>query len=119
MPHHVVHKPEGIAEAILRGDPTRAYPHVRRIVIDSDGDFESVSEAEIREARRMVEELEGLTPCFSASTAVAGLIKQVRGGRFPVEDRVMVNLTGGDRADRSMSDRVRWLSHSEGRWIEH
>jgi threonine synthase len=117
-PHHVVHRPEGIAEAILRGDPTRAYPHVRRIVVDSDGGFESVSEAQIREARKMVEELEGLTPCFSASTAVAGLIKQVRAGRFPVEDRVMVNLTGGDRTDRSMSDRVRWLSHSEGRWIE-
>lgn len=117
-PQHVVHKPEGIAEAILRGDPTRAYPHVRRFVVDSDGEFESVSETEIREARKMVEELEGLTPCFSASTAVAGLIKQLRAGRFPVDDRVMVNLTGGDRTDRTMSDRVRWLSRSEGRWIE-
>jgi threonine synthase len=97
LPHHKALNPRGIAEAILRGDPTRAYPHVRRIAIESRGDFESVSETEIREARRMVEELEGLTPCFSASTAVAGLIKQIRRGIFPAEDTVLVNLTGSDR----------------------
>ena len=49
---------------------------MHRIVIESGGGIVSVSEEEIREARRMVEELEGVSPCFSASTAVAGLIKQ-------------------------------------------
>ena len=34
-PEHLVANPTGIAEAILRGDPTKAYPHVRRIVIES------------------------------------------------------------------------------------
>ncbi len=118
QPHHIVHRPAGIAEAILRGDPTRAYPHVRRVVVESVGDFVSVSEAEIRRARKMVEELEGLTPCFSASTAVAGLIKKVQASQFPVNDTVMVNLTGGDRSDPTASDRVRWLSRRGDTWVE-
>ena len=33
---------------------------------------------------------------FSASTAVAGLIKKVRNGTFARTELVMVNLTGGD-----------------------
>lgn len=118
QPHHVVPKPAGIAEAILRGDPTRAYPHVRRIVIESGGNIVSVSEKEIHEARRMVEELEGISPCFSASTAVAGLIKQVRRGSFPRKETVLVNLTGADRKDTAPPANVRWLRRVADDWIE-
>src|SRR5215203_7035422 len=46
----IVPEPKGIAKAILRGDPTKAYPHVRRIVLESNGGFVAVSETEIREA---------------------------------------------------------------------
>jgi threonine synthase len=116
-PQHVVPRPAGIAEAILRGDPTRAYPHVRRIVMESKGNFVAVSETEIREARRLIEELEGLTPCFSASAAVAGLIRQVRSGDFPLKDTVMVNLTGADRTDGAASRRLHWLSRKNGSWL--
>jgi threonine synthase len=97
QPEHIVAHPKGIAEAILRGDPSRAYPHVRKIVKESGGDFVSVTEEEIREARTLVEDLENVSPCFSASTAIAGFIKQVRTGVFPKNDTVMINLTGGDR----------------------
>jgi threonine synthase len=120
LPQHKVMNPHGIAEAILRGDPTRAYPHVRRIVVESQGDFESVSETEIREARSMVEALEGLTPCFSASTAVAGLIKQLRRGVFPVEDTVLVNLTGSDRPREAIApNRAEevYLIKEDGCWV--
>lgn len=116
QPRHIVPRPAGIAEAILRGDPTRAYPYVRRVVLDSNGGMVAVSEAEIREARRMVEELEGLTPCFSAAAAVAGLIKQVRSGHFPARDTVMVNLTGADRPDRTPSGNVCWLAWNGAAW---
>ena len=108
-PSDVVRKPTGIAEAILRGDPTKAYPHVREIVLESGGTFTAVSEADIREARRMVEELEGLSPCFSASAALAGLIRLVRSGDFPVKDTVMVNLTGSDRHPSLAPTKVHWL----------
>jgi threonine synthase len=118
QPHHVVSRPAGIAEAILRGDPTRAYPHVRRIVVDSGGAFVAVTEDEIREARRMVEELEGVSPCFSASASVAGLIKQVRSDAFPLKDTVLVNLTGGDRKDSAPPSNIRWLKRKGSDWIE-
>lgn len=117
QPQHIVRRPAGIAEAILRGDPTRAYPHVRRIVVESNGDFVSVTEAEIREARKMVEEYEGLSPCFSASTSIAGLIKKVRSGDFPLKDTVMVNITGGDRPSPKTATRVHWLVRSGDRWV--
>jgi threonine synthase len=116
QPHHIVPRPRGIAEAILRGDPTRAYPLVRGIVVESGGDFVSVSDDEIRQARRMVEEMEGALPCFSASTAVAGLIKQVRNGSFPVKDTVMINLTGGDRVGEPAPTRVVWMRGEGTGW---
>src|SRR3954452_15069733 len=53
-PEHIVERPTGIAQAILRGNPSRAYPHVREIVVESGGGFVAVSESEIREARDQV-----------------------------------------------------------------
>jgi threonine synthase len=115
-PGDVVRKPTGIAEAILRGDPTKAYPHVREIVLESRGTFVAVSEADIREARRMVEELEGISPCFSASTALAGVIRLVRNGELPRKDTVMVNLTGSDRQPAPAPTKIHWLRAAGDGW---
>ncbi|MGH7579472.1 MAG: threonine synthase [Gemmatimonadales bacterium] len=115
-PGDVVRKPTGIAEAILRGDPTKAYPHVREIVVESGGTFVAVSESEIREARCMVEELEGISPCFSASAALAGVIRLVRRGDFPRSDTVMINLTGSDRRPAPAPTRIHWLRAAGGEW---
>lgn len=117
-PRHIVKRPEGIAEAILRGDPSRVYPYVKGIVVESGGDFVSVTEDEIRQARKMVEELEGVSPCFSAATAVAGLIERVRNGRFPRHETVLVNLTGGDRPRTEPAASLRWLRRSAEGWSE-
>jgi threonine synthase len=116
-PEYIVKRPTGIAEAILRGDPSRAYPYVRNIVLSANGFFASVSEQEIREARRMVEELEGVSLCFSASTALAGVIKLVRKDTFPLADTVLVNLTGSDRQPAEISSKIRWLRRSGDDWI--
>ena len=57
------------------GEPRfTAYPYVRQMVLDSNGTCVIASETEIREARQMVRELEGIDPCFSSSCAVALLI---------------------------------------------
>ena len=93
-------------------------PYVRRIVVESGGDFASVTDDEIREARGLVESLEGISPCFSASTAVAALIKQVRRGSLDRHDTVLVNLTGGDRPRTSPGQSVRWLRREQNRWVE-
>ncbi len=115
-PEHIVRRPTGIADAILRGDPTKAYPRVRRIVMESGGGFVAVSEAEIREARRKVEDYEGISPCFSASTAVAGLIKLARTDGIDRDAVVMVNLTGGDRSGSSTSSDVHWFDKTPDGW---
>jgi threonine synthase len=117
-PRHVVARPHGIAEAILRGDPSRVYPYVKGIVVESSGDCVSVSAEEIREARRLTENLEGVSPCFSAATAVAGLIRKAKSGAFPREDTVLVNLTGGDRPRTPAAKSVRWLRREGDGWIE-
>jgi len=115
-PQDIVHRPTGIAEAILRGDPTKVYPYVREIVLESKGTFVAVSEQEIREARKMVEELEGISPCFSASAALAGVVQLVRKGTFPRDDTVLVNLTGREREPSTEPRQVHWLRRSIQGW---
>ena len=115
-PEDVVKRPHGIASAILRGDPTRAYPYVRKIVMESGGTFVSVSESEIRDARRTVEELEGVSPCFSASTAVAGLVRLAKKGAVPADHTVLVNLTGADRPPGPPLRSVHWLERASSGW---
>jgi threonine synthase len=96
-PEDVVDQPHGIAHAILRGDPTRAYPHVRRIVEESGGTLAAVSEREIRDAHRALHELEGVPSCFAGAAALAGLFQMQRAGVISADDAVLVNVTGSDR----------------------
>lgn len=116
QPQHIVARPAGIAESILRGDPTQTYPLIRSMVLESKGDFAMVSNAEIREARQMVEDLEGISPCFSASTALAGLIRLVRQQNFPKGDTVLINLTGADRPRTFETDHIRWVQRDSSGW---
>jgi threonine synthase len=113
---HLVKQPTGIAEAILRGDPTRSYPRVRRIVRESGGAFAAVSEAQIRQARHDVEDCESLAPCFSASAAIAGLSQLALAGRIDPDAVVLVNLTGADRPDAPASHDVHWIEKSASGW---
>ncbi len=115
-PEHRVAMPTGIAEAILRGDPTRAYPHVRRVVVDSGGSFVMAGEAQIRQARRLVEDHEGISPCFSAATAVAGLIEFVRENPSMTRSVVVINLTGADRPEDATPAPVKWVPKIDGGW---
>ena len=114
---HIVARPTGIAAAILRGNPSRVYPHVRRIVRASHGTFAAVSEEAIREARRLVEDLEGISPCFAAAAAVAGVVQLRRRGELPPGDTVLINLTGREREGPTALARAGWLQRSEREWV--
>jgi threonine synthase len=116
QPSHRVARPAGIAEAILRGDPTRAYPYVRGVVLQSGGTFTAVSESEIRAARQAVEDLEGISPCFSAAAAVAGLIRQAQAGAVAENAVVVVNLTGADRPGAPEPEAVEWVERTSTGW---
>jgi hypothetical protein len=89
---------------------------VRKIVVESGGTFVAVSESEIRDARRMVEELEGVSPCFNASTAVAGLARLARRGAVPADHTILVNLTGADRPSGPPLRNVHWLERTPSGW---
>ncbi|HVQ94122.1 MAG TPA: pyridoxal-phosphate dependent enzyme [Mycobacteriales bacterium] len=94
---YVVPNPTGIAEAILRGDPTQAYPYINTICRSTGGQVLAVTTEEIRAAHRLVEELEGLQICYSSATAVAGLIASRQRGEIEPDAPILVNLTGGNR----------------------
>lgn len=94
---HVVREPHGIAEAILRGDPTRTYPYIRYVCDTTGGRILAVDESEIREARDLLEETEGVSVCYASATALAGTVRMRREGTLPPDAPVLVNLTGGVR----------------------
>ncbi|MBW1847395.1 MAG: pyridoxal-phosphate dependent enzyme [Deltaproteobacteria bacterium] len=115
-PQDIIKKPYGIAPAILRGDPSRVYPYIRKIVLESNGSIKAVTEQEIRDARKLVEDLEGLTPCFTASVATAGMIRMIKEGLISKKETILVNLTGGDRPDSAPLKNVHWLERSDKGW---
>jgi threonine synthase len=117
LPRHIVERPHGIAEAILRGDPTRVYPYVRAMVLESRGGFAAVTEMKIRDARKLVEDCEGASPWLSAAAALAGLVKLVRSGNFPTKETVLVNLTGGDRESAPPVGNPIWLRRDGADWL--
>ncbi|MFA5631187.1 MAG: pyridoxal-phosphate dependent enzyme [Porticoccaceae bacterium] len=114
---HIVESPQGIAKAILRGDPSRVYPYMRKIVKESNGTFLAVSEEHIREARTLVMELEGIDICFSAATAVAGVIHQARAGMLDPDTRILINLTGSDRHYDRVPEDVVHVRKEQGSWM--
>lgn len=115
--HHVVSQPSGIAMAILRGNPTKAYPYVYAAVRESGGEFRAVGQDSIRRARELVLRLEGVDICYSAATAVAAMIERARAGLFARQETILVNLTGSDRQGAIVpSDFIR-LYRSGGDWV--
>lgn len=116
-PEDVVERPSGIATAILRGDPSAAYPHVHKLVAESGGTFATVDEREMREARELVEELVGPSPCFAAAAALAGVVKLRRLSELPAGATVLVNLTGRDR-ERAPASAVQQLIRAGQDWVE-
>ncbi|PSK89432.1 threonine synthase [Murinocardiopsis flavida] len=106
-PRHIVHEPRGPAEAILRGDPTATYPYIRDLCRESGGAITAVTEAEIRAARCLLAEDEGVNACNAGAAALAGAVRMRREGGLSADDTVLVNLTGADREDRSAPTRYR------------
>lgn len=102
----VVHKPQGLATSILRGDPTETYPYIRFVTSSTGGGIESVSEEEICEARELLHSHEGINACYSSATAFAGLIKGRRTGAISSDAKVLVNLTGGIREQRVVPEKT-------------
>jgi threonine synthase len=96
-PECIVKEPVGIAEAILRGDPSGSYPHMYRIVKRSGGTFSDVTQHEIEEAHAALMLDEGLRACPASAAAVAAVRKLRRRNFIAADDVVLVNVAGGMR----------------------
>ena len=94
---HVVTDPRGIAEAILRGNPTQTYPYLRAICGSDGGSILSVTDDEIHHAHQLLVETEGLRVCFASAANIAGVLKARKLGMILADDPVLANLTGTNR----------------------
>lgn len=115
-PQDIVERPIGIAKAILRGNPTLAYPPVRQLVVATGGTFVAVSEVEIRAAHDLLEDEEGISSCFAAAAALAGAIKLRQRGDLAPDDTVLVNITGRERTEKPSMGPIHWLVRSGDGW---
>jgi len=96
-PAYVVADPKTHVTTLANGNPAFSYPYVRRVIKETGGMVEAVSEEEVRRAVELVEKEENLSCEPAAATALAGLIKCVEKGRIEKDAVVLLNHSGGVR----------------------
>jgi threonine synthase len=94
----IVPNPDGLALAIMRGDPTQTYPYMLGLVRETGGCFAEVSRNQILEAWKLLEEWHGLRADYAGAAALAGAFRLRDEGWIKPSDKVLVNLTGGMRS---------------------
>lgn len=62
---------------------------------DTDGDVHKVTNAELREARKLFKETEGIDIYSAAGVATASLIQSINSGQVKKNSLIMLNITGG------------------------
>ena len=93
----IVRRPRGLAKATHRGDPSRVYPIIRQMVLESGGTMVDAGEEAIVAVRALARETEGLEICAASALAIARTAALARSGRIERGAVVLLNLTGGDR----------------------
>lgn len=90
-----VQMPQTMIATLATGDPGRTYSLLRQKMLrNSGGSFESVSDEEAFRALHFLAKMEGLSVEPASAVAFAGLIKMVRSGQIHPEEMVVVNCTG-------------------------
>jgi len=89
-----VTSPRTHIETLATGDPGRAYVLLRKLVDDTHGVFESVSDEEAFRTMHILAKMEGISAEPAGALAFAGLFKLVRAGVIKPTDVVVINCTG-------------------------
>jgi threonine synthase len=89
-----VTSPRTHIETLATGDPGRAYNILSKLVNETHGVFESVSDEEAFRAIHVLAKMEGISAEPAAAVAFAGLFKLVRAGIVKPTDVVIINCTG-------------------------
>ncbi len=86
-------KPDTIAKSIAIGNPADGY-YVLKAVRESGGWGESVSDAEIVDAIRLLAHTEGIFTEPAGGTTVAVTKKLIEQGRIPRDESIVISVTG-------------------------
>jgi len=87
--------PQTLIATLATGDPGRTYTLLRqKILRNSGGAFESVTDEEAFRAMHYLAKMEGLSVEPASAVAFAGLVKLVRAGIIKPNETVVVNCTG-------------------------
>ena len=89
-----VTSPRTHIETLATGDPGRAYTLLSKLIDETHGVFESVSDEEAFRAIHVIAKMEGISVEPAAAVAVAGLFKLVRAGIVKSTDVIVINCTG-------------------------
>ncbi len=89
-----VTSPRTHIETLATGDPGRAYNLLSKLVNETHGVFESVSDEEAFRAIHVIAKMEGISAEPAAAVAFAGLFKLIRAGIIKPTEVVVVNCTG-------------------------
>jgi acyl carrier protein len=73
------------------------YPYIRKVVLDTGGTMVTATQDEMREARKLLYELEGIDGCYTSAMTVVAARKLAASGWLKKDDVVMLNITGADR----------------------
>lgn len=90
----VVQTPRTRIATLATGDPGPAYPVLRRIVLETGGAMEVVSDEEAYRAMHLLAKMEGLSMEPAAAAAFAGAFKLIASGRIRPEETVVINASG-------------------------
>jgi threonine synthase len=91
--HRPVRKPNTIAKSLAIGDPADGY-FALKIIRESGGAAEDVSDAEITEAMMLLARTEGIFAETAGGVTVAVARKLIEQGRIPRDEEIVLCITG-------------------------
>ena len=91
--HRPVRKPNTIAKSLAIGDPADGY-FAAKVIRESGGWAEDVSDAEIAEAMALLGRTEGIFAETAGGVTVAVARKLIEQGRIPRDEEIVLCITG-------------------------
>src|SRR5579884_4162961 len=104
--HRPVKKPNTIAKSLAIGDPADGY-FAAKVIRDSGGWAEDVTDAEIAEAMALLARTEGVFAETAGGVTVAVTRKLIEQGRIPRDEEIVLCITGnGLKTQDAVADRL-------------
>jgi threonine synthase len=86
--------PQTLITTVATGDPGLAYRFLRKVILETGGAFEAVSDDESFRAMHVMAKMDGISMEPAAGLAFAGLFKMVSADTIKPDDVVVVNCSG-------------------------